>query len=122
MAPLVVIAEPVPAKAPPTPMNRFTLVRSRVRRSIARTPLSPRFAVDRWLLATTKPPLAMTYPPRFNRIRPLTRSETPPVRPSSGPASPAITGAQAIAVAATAESDCPEAPLYCTDRSLTSTV
>ena len=57
---MVVIPEPVPAKAPPTPTKRFTLVRSRVRRSTARTPLPPKLAAGNELLATTKLPLAMT--------------------------------------------------------------
>ena len=55
-------------------------------------------------------------------MRPLTLSETVPVRFSSGWVSPAISGAQAIGAATTAESDWPEAALYCTNKSVTSTV
>jgi hypothetical protein len=60
VAPVVVIAAPVPENAPPPPMNKLTLVRSIVSRSTETTPLVPRLAVGRLLLATTNPPLAIT--------------------------------------------------------------
>ena len=60
VAPVVVIAEPEPENAPPTPMNKLTLVRSIVSRSTETTPLAPRLAAGRLLLAITNPPLAIT--------------------------------------------------------------
>ena len=110
-----------PENAAPRPTNKFTPLRSIVSTSSDTDPFEPSVTFDWLLLPNVNRPAVRTYPPRFSRTNPLTVRVESEVKVRIGLVPVAITEDQLMAEALLPP-EAPEAVLYFTLRSFTSTV
>ena len=113
-----------PENAAPRPTNKFTPLRSIVSTSSDTDPFEPSVTFDWLLLPNVNRPAVRTYPPRFSRTKALTVRVESEVKVRIGLVPVAITEDQLMAEALLPPEapEAPEAVLYFTLRSFTSTV